>query len=330
MPSNLDDPQAAPELSGNWQRKIREANIRVHDRLAETYEDLHAEVRNWFQRKALQRDIRIIASLLTTEKYPDEALDGKRPRGWVLDLGCGTGDLLLRFLNLGFAVTGVDISSGMIEAARWKLATAAGSKGPDGENGPGWELIPQDVDLYIKEKSRPQPGEFMTRQPNNSGGWSGDGFKRSSEDPPFSVICFRSVLHHLPDYLGTLEASLGVLAGGGILYIANEPLGREAVREGWLSYHVLYWLDRLFDQVGLHLKGLRPLGSSEYDCSDYHRRRGSFDHSSLIEKVKGRGLVVKHYREFSLRKTGGGSWLDTHLLRTANAFTLIAQKAPPE
>lgn len=307
MPSNLDDPQAAPELSGDWQRKIREANIRVHDLLAETYEDLHAEVRNWFQRKALQRDIRIIASLLTTEKHPDGALDGKRPRGRVLDLGCGTGDLLLRFLNLGFAVTGVDISSGMIEAARRKLATAAGSKGPgvknepDGENGPGWELIPQDVDIYVKEK-----------------------------DPPFSVICCRSVLHHLPDYLETLEASLGLLAGGGVLYIANEPLGREAVREGWLSYHVLYWLDRLFDRVGLHLKGLRPLGSSEYDCSDYHRRRGSFDHSSLIEKVKGRGLVVKHYREFSLRKTGGGSWLDTHLLRTANAFTLIAQKAPPE
>lgn len=44
-----------------------------------------------------------------------------RGRGTVLDLGCGTGEFLYRFLRDGFSVTGVDISEKMLEVAEKKL-----------------------------------------------------------------------------------------------------------------------------------------------------------------------------------------------------------------
>jgi len=41
--------------------------------------------------------------------------------GPFLDLGCGTGDLAIYFAEKGFEVTGVDLSLGMLEAARAKV-----------------------------------------------------------------------------------------------------------------------------------------------------------------------------------------------------------------
>lgn len=43
---------------------------------------------------------------------------GSGPNGRILDLGCGTGEHALLLASLGFAVTGVDVSPGQIEAAR--------------------------------------------------------------------------------------------------------------------------------------------------------------------------------------------------------------------
>src|SRR6188768_3402490 len=48
--------------------------------------------------------------------------------GPVLELGCGTGRLLLPLVTAGLPVTGVDISSGLLTKARAKLATV-----PNGE-----------------------------------------------------------------------------------------------------------------------------------------------------------------------------------------------------
>ena len=42
-------------------------------------------------------------------------------KGTVLDLGCGTGEFILRFLEDGFSVVGVDLSEKMLEVAEKKL-----------------------------------------------------------------------------------------------------------------------------------------------------------------------------------------------------------------
>src|SRR6187397_986850 len=48
------------------------------------------------------------------------AESGVAPGSSVLDAGCGTGTLALLLESAGYAVTGVDLSPGMIEAARAK------------------------------------------------------------------------------------------------------------------------------------------------------------------------------------------------------------------
>lgn len=48
----------------------------------------------------------------------------RRPRSQVLDVACGTGDMVLELTRLGCDVTGVDISEGMLEIARQKTASA--------------------------------------------------------------------------------------------------------------------------------------------------------------------------------------------------------------
>jgi len=44
-----------------------------------------------------------------------------KTKGEVLDLGCGTGEFIYRLLKDDFAVTGVDISEGMLEMAEKKI-----------------------------------------------------------------------------------------------------------------------------------------------------------------------------------------------------------------
>lgn len=55
---------------------------------------------------------------LVQNKFSSHALDGKK----LLDLGCGTGELSLRFASLGFEVTGVDLSEDMLTVAQAKAA----------------------------------------------------------------------------------------------------------------------------------------------------------------------------------------------------------------
>src|SRR5262249_55202403 len=44
--------------------------------------------------------------------------------GWLIDLGCGTGRLLVHFARRGYRVLGVDLSAEMLKVAREKAAAA--------------------------------------------------------------------------------------------------------------------------------------------------------------------------------------------------------------
>lgn len=56
---------------------------------------------------------------LIEKPYLDDLVKALRPGASILDLGCGTGEPILRFLaERGFALTGVDASGAMIAIAR--------------------------------------------------------------------------------------------------------------------------------------------------------------------------------------------------------------------
>lgn len=260
-----------PELA----EKIRNANRSVHEEEAAKYDILHTEVNNWYQRRQIGRDLRLIANLLP------------RPARRALDLGCGTGNILLPLGAAGFTACGVDISPAMVEEAarRWEERGLSGRP----------ETVAEDVDQFLRRQG-----------------------------PGYHLISFGSVLHHLPDYLGTLRAAAARLETPGVLWITNEPLGRGSIREGLVSYRILYRVDRAWCRLAMMWRGVRPLARDAYDLSDFHRRRGTFDHQEIIGLLRDLGFEILQTRFFSMRKTGLGSWIDSKLLGSANAFSLIA------
>jgi 2-polyprenyl-3-methyl-5-hydroxy-6-metoxy-1,4-benzoquinol methylase len=101
-----------------------------------------------------------------------------------LDLGAGTGFLAEKFLNSNFKVVAVDISENMLKILKQKL---------------------EDKKIAVVAE---EIGDFLSHTPRQL----------------FHVIGFSSTLHHLPDYLATLQKCCDLLPQNGILYIINEPV----------------------------------------------------------------------------------------------------------
>jgi SAM-dependent methyltransferase len=99
----------------------------------------------------------------------------------VLDVGCGTGFLALRFAELGHSVTGVDLSSPMIERAREKA---------------------EQEDVYV---------EFLL----------GDAVDLDLPDGTFDVVIARHVIWNLPEPERGVAEWLRVLRPGGQLALVE-------------------------------------------------------------------------------------------------------------
>src|SRR5256885_4271530 len=92
------------------------------------YDGITEVIRHHWDRKASTFDDEIGHSLVSDEQrhaWLDllSRLAGRSP-GRVLDVGCGTGFLALRFAELGHTVTGIDLSPQMIDRARRKAEQA--------------------------------------------------------------------------------------------------------------------------------------------------------------------------------------------------------------
>lgn len=107
-----------------------------------------------------------------------------RPQGRLLDVGCGPGYFSLEFARSGFDVTGIDISSKAITAAR---ETFASSPRYDGFGSLRYEV--QSLDDVQGE---------------------------------FDIITFTGVVHHFPEPDGVLLKAKSLLAPGGIV-LCLEP-----------------------------------------------------------------------------------------------------------
>jgi len=82
----------------------------------------HAMNRRGYDSIAAQWDDVRTALSDAERRYLDHLLQGLVPGAKVLDLGCGTGrPIAEHILDAGFAVTGVDQSSGMLDVARSRL-----------------------------------------------------------------------------------------------------------------------------------------------------------------------------------------------------------------
>lgn len=112
--------------------------------------------------------------------------------GPVLDLGCGTGRLGERLVRAGHRVVGVDVSGGMVRAARERLDSL---DGPDGR-----------MDLV-----------------------QGSAFSLPFRDGAFGAVVSAFVLRNLADVEGAFAECARVLAPGGRLAIADITEPRNAL-----------------------------------------------------------------------------------------------------
>jgi SAM-dependent methyltransferase len=235
------------------EKKIRDDNLRMHDAAgyADFYDQELSLIRNPWEQRRFRVDLAEIAARL--------------PPGFrALDLGCGTGNLTLKLIGLGAAVTGVDLSHGMIARLRRKVAASPARP----------RLIVEDVDRYIAEC-----GES------------------------FHLVCACSFLHHVPDYLSTLGSAARLVAPGGCLYVAHEPL---TVAEADALGKVVEWLDfrwqRLEARTGIGGRTARD--DPYYDresLADYWAMNRGLDPGGIARVLRSAGLSPRITRYDSKR-----------------------------
>jgi len=241
--------------------KIRRANIKVHRLEASIYDAVHPEIFGSFEQRKIARDLDLIASIMPG----DSAVR-------VLDIGCGTGNLTLRYLKRGYQVRAVDISLEMIHILRSKLEPAVSNR----------------VELVIGD------AEDVVTHTRTYGMWD--------------IISFSSVLHHLPDYKIVLAHALRQLRPGGVLYICHEPLRKSAAKNSLASMLLGTILDSI-DNLYIYMRKLlvyliqsvracRFLKRIDYSWSDYHARLGINAKEVLgeAESARAKTLLCETYR----------------------------------
>jgi ubiquinone/menaquinone biosynthesis C-methylase UbiE len=201
----------------------------------------------------------------------------------ALDIGTGTGNIALKLLDEKRiqSIIGIDLSKEMLEQLRIKI----------GEN-PKIELVNMDADLFLKANLE-----------------------------KFDLITVSSVLHHLPNYIASLDKIFSALAGGGVLAIFHEPTGEKS-----RFLDLLEWLSiRLYVNLTLPLSIRRLVKELNYDLADYQIERGM----SLLEIKKYFGSRKDLEIIYQNRHNVFQFWifrLVGKLLPTKNSFILLAKK----
>ncbi|HDQ23194.1 MAG TPA: class I SAM-dependent methyltransferase [Candidatus Uhrbacteria bacterium] len=201
----------------------------------------------------------------------------------VLDLGAGTGNIALKLLNNPRieSIIAVDLSKEMLDELEKKAA----------------------VNSKLKIANKPA-----------------DEFLADNEDN-YDLITISSVLHHLPDYFGTIELILKKLAPGGVLVIFHEPTGEKS---SLLS--ICEWFDsRLFVNLFLPKDLKNIVKSLDTILADYHVYH-EFDLSGLKKFFKAKNnleiIFFQKHNTFALRSLR----LIGKYLPKKNNFILAAQK----
>jgi len=206
-------------------KKIYEENVRVHRFEALIYERIHPEIFNPRVQQELQKDLSLVHKLLPS------------PNPLALDIGCGTGNISIKLLKLGFRVTAVDISREMLDVFREKIKNL-----PEASH--NLSLICLDI----------------------------DGFLAKEELSSYDCIVIHSVLHHLPHYSDTIRRVSKLLSNGGLIYISHEPLQKKDI--GTHIYRFLEKIDSIPLRLWMLFHGITP---RDHSFSDYHVQTGVDD-----------------------------------------------------
>jgi ubiquinone/menaquinone biosynthesis C-methylase UbiE len=168
----------------------------------------------------------------------------------VLDFGAGTGNLTGKLLSLGYHVTAVDISAEMCGILKKRYASYL-------ESGK-LNVVNSAVENLNFDKNE------------------------------FDLITCYSVLHHLPNYVGTIQQLSGYLKKGGVMYLDHETpflwntpgFGERFVKSTYLRFG--YLLNKIYFKVK-KIAFPAALYSLDYALSDYWTSKEHHIESEKIE-----------------------------------------------
>jgi len=202
----------------------------------------------------------------------------------VLDVGCGTGNLTLKLAAKNCDLTAVDLSQPMLEILMQKLHKQKIQA----------MVFCENIDTYLERV-----------------------------ESHFDIVTLSSVLHHLPNYLDTLDKLTWLTNPGGVIYITHEPSGIAAhpnsLRNNFYALDSLLWR-----YISGAWRIQRPTIDWEY--SDYHAHHG-FGSPEVINFLEERGFEIKKQIFYTATmKLGLSNAIDNILFRPKTHFCAIAQK----
>jgi len=189
----------------------------------------------------------------------DKLVDGNQRS--ALDVGAGTGNLTGKLLEMGYKVTAVDISGEMCGILRRKYRSYT-------ENNK-LTIIKSPIENLAFDVGK------------------------------FDLITCYSLLHHLPDYLTSLQCLSIFLKKGGVIYIDHEASPfywkSEPNSLANLIKGIYFHSNPVLNSVYFQIIGLK-VPSIDYSLSDYwHKKEHALDHQSIEQIFK------KENYEFSKR-----------------------------
>ncbi len=164
----------------------------------------------------------------------------------ALDVGAGTGNLTGKLLQLGYNVTAIDISPEMSSIMKRKYKA------------------------YLESKKL-----NVTNSP----------IENLNFDTKFDIITCYSVLHHLPDYILSLQRLTSFLKKGGVIYIDHEasPFYWKMEPNMFSSFikDIYFHSNPIFNSLYFQITGLKvPI--IDYSLSDYwHKKEHALNHNSV-------------------------------------------------
>ncbi len=254
-------------------QKILDENIKLHRIEARYYEKLHPEGFNWFEQGRVKRDLMYIR-------------DKMAGPGFALDVGCGTGNIFLKVLAMGFGVWGVDISKEMLDVLEERIPPCSRDKA---------RLFCRNIDDFIADCPR-----------------------------RFDLITISSVLHHLPEYISTLKRALGLLNEGGYLYITHEPTKSAFAPDRFLR-KILWQVDNL-GYIVLNINRIPEVEKRDWSMSDYQLYHGFDEEKVVAACETAGLETTKLVRYSSAMRLGISSWIDSRLLGSKCQFSMIARR----
>jgi len=236
--------------------KILQANKELSQHEARYYDMIHSEIFNKKEQARIDKFLKVAVSKIKSRRIGP----GKKQ---ALDVGCGTGNLTLRLLKMGFYVTAVDLGQEYLDILKKKY------------KGKHLKIICKNIDDV----------EFNQK---------------------FDFICTYSTLHHLPDYLKTIEKLCNLLRKGGILYMDHETADHWWWNRNWITKFYDFSCGAL-NVFYLRFKGIKRKDLLKfkhcYAMADYHtRQEDHIDHQKILALLK-KHMSIISMKSYLLHKT---------------------------